>query len=202
MIQFPVKGITREITGRICTASLLVSSEESGSWRCHENLTQRLVSKSIDLSFAFSVEPETIWGVWFLAFRCEIIEKAIFLLFLILMPQEKAIYSSYHFSCAEAEYPTLLGLAWPLVIYLYPRGISIHCSTAGLGFYAHLLPAIKPLLDQHLYNLLCSRSDRHETLFFTCHLITVARLSDKHSSPLSFLFWQAFIIVPFASHLC
>lgn len=198
MIQFPVKGITWEITGRICTESLLVSSEKSGSWRCHENLIQRLVLKSIGLSF---VEPETIWEVWLLASCREIVEKAIFLLFLILMQQEKAIYYSYHFSYAEAEYPTLLGLAWPLVIYLCPRGISVHCSTAGLGFYARLLPAIKTLLVQHLYNLLCSRSDRHETLFFTCHLITVARLSDKHSSPLPFLFWQAFIIGPFASHL-
>lgn len=80
------------------------------------------------------------------------------------MQQEMAIYSSYQFSCMEAENPTLLGLAWPLVIYLCPEGISIHCSTAGLGFYARLLPAIKTLLVQRLYNLLCSHADRHETL--------------------------------------
>lgn len=175
--------MTWEITGRIRTESLLVSSEKSGSGHCHANLTQRLVLESIDLSIAFSVDPEAIREVWLLAFCCEIIEKHN----LFVVSYSKATgKGNLFFSPVQlygSWYPALLGLAWPLVIYLCPGGLSIHCSMAGLGFYARLLPAIKTLLLQHLYNLLCSHSDRHETLFFTRHLVIVVRLSDKHSSP-------------------
>lgn len=118
-------------------------------------------------------------------------------MFFILIHQQQPISSSsYPFSCMETIYHTFHRFAWPLVIYWHPRGISVYCSTAGLGLYPRLLPAIKTLLVQHPYNRLCFHADRHEPLFSTCHLVIVARLSDKHSSLQPFPLWQAFIMVP------
>lgn len=90
----------------------------------------------------------------------------------------------------ETEHRNFLRLAWPSSFIHTWEALVYTIQQLALGYIQTYSQRSKPcLFSIFIISVFIQTGMR---LFSTCHLVIVARLSDKHSSPYPFLFWQAF----------